>query len=242
MSCTNCDKVVTASPYAGMHFTVDPQIQRITGRDGKQYVLDGCLVTKTRKPRGGWGVTVVVNNQTLRVQGSSSTEVFNNVKSILELNGFSVSDRNIWLNLNIQWLDNTVDKHQKVTLPMLLEIVSSDPEHKSSTKKIKPAAWIKRVFGILELYLSQSIYEYKSFIALVQTVRSISNPIGSDVVGDSNLYIILNMAANDLELNPIYDQVAARQWLVDIRNRISKQFGLPDVTLEQYSQQNYWNR
>ena len=238
MSCSQCDKVANASPYAGMHFTADPSIKHVTGRDGRRYAVDSCLVAKTRRPRGGWGVTLIVNKQTVTVDGSTSDEVFNKVKSTLKINDFDVSDHNIWINLNIQWLDKVVDKHQKVTLSMLLEIVAPNPNQKPSDKVIKASDWFKRVFGILELYLAQNIYEYKSFLSLVQTARSISNPNSSNLIGNSDIYIILNMEANNLELNPIYGQVEARQWLVDIRNRIGKQSGLPDVTFEQYSQQN----
>lgn len=236
MACSTCNKV------SSMNFAVTNNAKFVTGRDGNSYPINSCLVARSRVPRSGWGVVFTINEQTVRVGGPTSASVYRSSKELFEKNDIVITEDELWLNLNIQWLERAVDKHQQVTLAELLRVSETVPEPEGApASTMAPAVWMDRVWSIVELYLAQPQYDQAKFTDLLHLTRSLANPAdNSNYTGNGNLYIILSFECSDIETNPIYGQMEARERLVDIRRKISQKVGLPVLTFEQVAKHNHW--
>ncbi len=113
MSCNSCLKVEPIDPL----------------KHGLQYnVAEGAVslavpaIPPMRRPRGGWAVEIYIHGQKSTVAGINARDVAYNVGQLLELNEVLYTLPQLWLNLNIQWVERAVEKYQKVSLDELLNI------------------------------------------------------------------------------------------------------------------------
>ena len=123
MACGTCSKIKQYDPdKSGLQYSLAYGVTVVEGKTGKQYPINSCLIDKPHMPRGGWSIVLWIHGQRTVVNGSTYRTVFLKTKELLELNNFSYTDLDIWLNLNIQWLENAINKYQSVVLESLLKL------------------------------------------------------------------------------------------------------------------------
>lgn len=123
MACNGCSKIKQYDPEkSGLQYSLAYGVTTVEGRSGKVYPIASNLITKPHTPRGGWSVVLWIHGQRTVINGLSARDVFYNTKKLLELNSFEYTDLEIWFNLNIQWLENAVNKYQNVVLESLLNL------------------------------------------------------------------------------------------------------------------------
>lgn len=125
MSCPNCKDVDVFIPdRSGLQYSRVSNVRQVTGKDGRTYSLTACLVPSLKSPQGGWWVKLWVKGHQLTVGGINPTDTFANAKSLFRLNEITVPDIDLWINLNIQWVERTSKKYLKVSLESILELVT----------------------------------------------------------------------------------------------------------------------
>lgn len=128
MSCTGCNKKQVFDPdKSGLQYSyVDGAPAFLTGRDGQIYLLDRCVVSSLKSPVGGWGVSLWIKGNLTFIPGTGPTNVFQGAVETLKLNGISFTFRDLWLNLNLLWLERVSPKYQKVSFDSLLELTKNN--------------------------------------------------------------------------------------------------------------------
>ena len=118
MSCNTCNKV---------HETIDPN------KHGLQYSLkdssvsiDSPLLAPAKAPRGGWYFELYLHGHVTRITRPKPRAVAEEVARLLDLNEILYTPSQLWLNLNIQWVGRAVEKYQKIRLPHLLAISTTN--------------------------------------------------------------------------------------------------------------------
>ena len=130
MACDSCNKSEPVTPAAAMTYAATAS--SVVGKDGVRYQINKSLIPAGRKPTGGWKVSLLVNGQFVTADGGSAEAVHAEAARLLKLNGAVYSDLDLWLNLNIQWLQRLAEKFQVVRERDLMSVASGSavpPEH-----------------------------------------------------------------------------------------------------------------
>ena len=118
MSCSTCKKLREG---VRLFYTTD-QTTVISRRDGLPKRITQPLFPPLRTPRGGWSVTFTINGQVMVFPGSAGRNVYHSVERILTTNDIHIRPLDLWLNLNIAWLQRADKRHQDVWLEDILAI------------------------------------------------------------------------------------------------------------------------
>lgn len=244
MSCQTCNKVKPAVSmgHSGLNYTLNPTASAIQDHFGKLVDLAQPVARRPHGPLGGWGVDFFINSIQTRFDGGGPDQVYHNVARVFELNNISYSPADLWLNLNIQWLQRVPKKYRRISMSQLMSAAipieyqsTTDPHAKLKPfdKRTKQSLW-----SLPELYLcvTPGRFNYSRFIMLAEVVKDLYSPEKSPFSGTSSDFqkIILNL--ENLSNNPTYTVEAARQWLWETMIDLD----LFDGTFDQYAAKNLW--
>ena len=221
----------------------------VTGKDGKAYALNQPLNGNAVQPSGGWKADIEVHGVPRTVTGRSGVAVFREAKRLLELNGAAFRELDLWLNLNIQWVQRVSDKHQVVTLSSLLSIAAEGehidpklpPKPLHSKRQVPPKIWGAKGWGMLQAYLSQDIYEWPRFLVLAQELSVWVNPTVNPSIGCGECFIHYTQELEKLKASPAFEQDDARRWLVNTMNLVNARKGVTPMSYEKAKSVNYWS-
>lgn len=119
MPCGSCQHVESDLPEVSLRYAAPERF--FTNAHGERFDLRRPLIRSDRSPTGGWRVGVVVNGQTVVVTGGSAKTVVKAVVALFKQNQQSVNLLDLWLNLNIQWLERTSEKYRLVSIEELVQ-------------------------------------------------------------------------------------------------------------------------
>lgn len=119
MPCGSCQHVESDLPEVSLRYSA-PERFFVTATEDRLDIKTP-LLRNDRTPTGGWRVSVVVNGQTIRVTGQSAKNVVKAVVALFKQNQQSVNLLDLWLNLNIQWLERTSEKYRLVSIEELIQ-------------------------------------------------------------------------------------------------------------------------
>ena len=119
MPCGSCQQVNSTLPEVSLRYSA-PERFFVTA-SGDRLDVKTPLIREDRSPTGGWKVDVVVNGQTIRVTGQNARNVVKAVVALFKQNQQSVNLLDLWLNLNIQWLERTSEKYRLVDIGELIQ-------------------------------------------------------------------------------------------------------------------------
>jgi len=214
MACSSCKKVVEFG-RSGLEYVRSDR--KISDRYGKLIPQAGSVVKKIHSPTGGWGVNFFVNDIRVTFDGGDPLTIFNKVSENFRLNGVSYTDKDLWFNLNLQWLQRQPAKYRVVGYEEFLTLADSsdftDPADSHAKALWHPEDWQETAFSFLALYLSSPDYRYPDFIVLVDHLLSMYNPTKSPLTGSSSKYISFMSTVKKLKDDPQYEVTGARQWL-----------------------------
>lgn len=225
---------------SGLDYTLKPGVNYISTQSGHNLALNVPVVEAPHGPVGGWHVKLFINSQQTEVKGRTAYEVFNAASMLLSLNDIAFTEPDLWLNLNIQWLQNQVARYRMVEVRELLDlaipVTYESPEGAHQRSLWASAEWSLKAWGILELYLVEQPYTFARFVVLVGELQDLYNPTKSPTTGDSEKYIQLIHAVDKLKNFPAYELSVAREWLWSAETLL----GMTDVDLETFSNNNHW--
>lgn len=118
MACSTCNKVEPTLPEVALRYS--SPVRFYVNQHGDRFDVHTPLIESFWTPSGGWKVNVVINAQTIRVTGRSAKGVVNAVIALFKQNQQSVDLTDLWLNLNIQWLERTLQKYRRISIEELL--------------------------------------------------------------------------------------------------------------------------
>jgi hypothetical protein len=244
MSCSTCNKVKVpvSMGHSGLNYTVQPEASPITDRFGKVVDLSQPIAKKPHSPLGGWGVDFFINSIQTHFDGAGPDIVYQNVARTFDLNRIDYTRADLWLNLNIQWLQRVPKKYRRIALSQLMSVAvpleyqkSSDPHAKVKpfTKATQASLW-----SLLEIYLcvAQTRFSYSRFIMLAEVVKDLYSPEKSPFSGTASDFQKITLNLENLSDIPTYTIEAARQWMWETMNDL----GLFDGNFDQYAAKNLW--
>ena len=242
MSCSTCknlDPIISVG-RSGLDYVYKADVTHLATRTGQFISLEESVVKNPHGPSGGWSAVFFINSQRTTIPGRSPLEVFVNAAELFRLNNVPFTERDMWLNLNIQWLQKQVERYRIVQVEELfalsMPVTYEEPQGLHQVKRWETASWAPKAWGSLELYLVDDNYAYSRFIVLVEELQVLYNPSKSPSTGDSAKNIQLTFAVDKLKKNPLYLRDEARDWLWFAET----QLGLIDITFETFSKNNHW--
>lgn len=228
--------------HSGLNYTLKPETEPIFDHFGKVVDLTQPVAKRPHTPLGGWAVEFFINSIQTRFDGAGPDTVYQNVARAFELNHISYTRADLWLNLNIQWLQRVPIKYRRIALSQLMlrsipinYDTSTDPHAKSKpfTKTTQSSLW-----ALLELYLcvAQVRFSYSRFIMLAEVVKDLYSPEKSPFSGTSSDFQKITLNLENLTNIPPYSVEAARLWLWETMIDL----GLFDGNFDQYAAKNLW--
>ena len=242
MACTNCDKVEEIPISSGLPYLLGIQ-STVQGRDGRHYPVNTCLVPKLYSPSGGWDATFYLKGQKVIASGSGSREVFAQTKEIFRLNEIPASSEDLWFNLNIQWTERSIESNRNVSLTDLLALAEPTEPADQGAHEIKRWSakdWSSKVWGLVETYLAQSVYQYTDFLSIISLIGNIFNPTDNPHLGHASCYRTFNTFSQELIKDPIYDQNEARHFFFNLQKSVNDVFKIVTATYEETAEKNHW--
>lgn len=127
MACTTCDKVTIIEPGKhGLQYSLAPGQSTVTARGGKTFPIISCMIPRPHQPRGGWRVVIFIHGQKTEITASTYAGVAIDAKALLDLNEIKYTIADLWMNLNIQWIEHAIERYQTVKLQDLLYISTTN--------------------------------------------------------------------------------------------------------------------
>lgn len=240
MACKNCQDPVATSTS---QLTYSAQADHVRGKDGVARSVSQPLVDKLNRPRGGWKALLTIHGQTQLVQEEDPKLVFSKAKELLSLNSIGFTERDLWLNLNIQWIERANEAKQKVRLSDIMAITVGAPAQQVAMKNrenIPPAIWGRKGWGFLQQYLAQDTYDYGEFLQVAVLLHKMVNPTINPSCGCADCYVHFTKHLHQLRQVPQYTQRGAQEWLVAAMNAVNAKKGTPELTFEQAAKLNHW--
>ncbi len=240
MACTTCQKPV-ATTASQLHFSTESD--HVRGKDGISRSIMQPLVDKLHRPQGGWKAVLTIHGQTQLVQDEDPRRVFDQAKQLLTLNNIAFTERDLWLNLNIQWIERANEAKQKVRLSdiMAITIGAANPAPALKNREnIPPAIWGRKGWGFLQQYLAQDTYDYGEFLQVAAILHKMVNPTINPSCGCADCYVHFTKHLHQLRQVPQYTQRGAQEWLVAAMNAVNAKKGAPELTFEQAAKLNHW--
>jgi len=246
MACPTCGKSQASTPVPSESESLNysTALTQVASRRGGMLPIAGPLVDDSTPPRGSWRVMIPVAGHTQEVKGGSPKAVFNNAKSLLERNGVTISDANLWLNLNIQWLQRVTKAHlQPVTLEELMAVATGNPPPQVayvSKANVPPKVWGSKGWAMLQTYLSMDNYDHGRFLLLANELANWVNPDLNPSKGCADCYRHYLAALAEIRQYANRTQAEAREWLVKTMNAVNLRNGKKALTMAEAATLNHW--
>lgn len=244
MACPSCQKPKMSTPSTETGLPYAAKVGTILDRQNRPISIGKLLLDQASPPHGMWRASIPVKGHFENVNGGDPYATFRQAKELMALNGVDVSDLDLWLNLNIQWLERSKKpQRHAVTLEALLTAASGNPAPvvaHVSRQNIGPKNWGRKGWGMLQMYLAQDVYEWNSFYRLAVELSNWVNPNLNPSIGCSTCYQHYMVALTRLRAEPLHEQQKARKWLVDTMNAVNRENGKPVLSYEDAAKINFW--
>lgn len=219
---------------------------QVTDLNGRVHSLDQSLVHPQVRPRRGWDVVLVINGSVTRVTGQSPKAVFLAAKRALSINQAEFTDIDLWLNLNIQWLDRLPPgKPRIVDIDRLLEIANGktreDIPKEVRRRSYTPDDWGAKGWAMVQMYLAKDTYSYSTFLFLVKELQDWVNPSSNPSIGCGDCFKHFTPAVTRLISRPLHSQDEARNWLIEVMNDVNRRKNRRQLTKEEAYKINFWS-
>ena len=216
MACKTCNKVVQNTD-SGIDYRVRDGVVSVVANNGATLRITEPAVARPHQPRQGWQVTLVVNGQRVVVPGKSAVEVRNAAERLLASNGISISAKDLWFNLNIQWLQRTPERYRMVDFERYLrlsEAVDRVIPDKHTKGRLEVSEWLDSAMWFLGIYLSTEAYRRDRFLTMAEGLLSLCDPVESPLTGSSRLFSKVSPRVTALTKTPAFTRDEARDWFV----------------------------
>jgi hypothetical protein len=117
MSCNTCNKVIDPNMNGLKYSFIGEPVLSISGLP-----IMKPMFGPARAPRGGWFFDIYLIGHSRRISGNTPRVVALEVMRLLDLNKLLYTPAQLWLNLNIQWVERAYEKHRIIDLSDLLAI------------------------------------------------------------------------------------------------------------------------
>ena len=243
MACRTCGTVKEPVP-ASSALSFSTSANQVRGINGQLYSVKKSLVPSHQRPSGGWAATFEIQGQRINFTGPSARSSFVEARRLLKLNGVAIHDRDLWLNLNLQWLERVPKKFHLVSISALMELAAPNvpaPDSPTANRaRIHVSEWESKGWGMLQMYLAQDVYEYGTFLTLVTEFRKWLDPAVNPTLGDPEVFRGITVSLAALRANPQYTQQGAREWLVDTLNEWRVRRGEEPTSFDEESLAYHW--
>lgn len=214
----------------------------VIGIRGETLGIRQPLLVKGSAPAGGWSSAIVFNGTKVVVSGASPVDVISSMAEILENNRVEFRTQDLWLTLNMDWLERTPEKNRRVSLESLLRIVES-PAPKVSFRGSCPAeAWCPAYLDHMGFYLGvdEGKFSYSLLLNMADVFFAVASPVYSHKTGDDKLRLILSRHQTDLRMVPRHHAEEAREWFHYLHSDVSSALNLEQLSLEKLQQKYHW--
>jgi hypothetical protein len=233
-------------PHSEPAMILRSKSENVQLRNGAVVPLYGSLIRSGKRPSGGWFFNFRVRGIDFKVNGISPQQVARQVHTKLKQNGVSISPADLWLNLNLQWMNRLDHEHFTVTreaLTSLIKIEAEDqgkPEDTSLRKSFTPEQWGSRAWKWLGLYLAQDDYNPIAFLLQLEAVLGLLNPMVSPATGCIKCYTEFSAEMQNIRNNMPRTLDDARKWLWSFHNKVNRRIGKPEITFLEARTLNFW--
>ena len=210
MGCAICDRIKARQEAEKSELDFRAMSNRVVGKNGNVYQLNGPLMPPGRSPSGGWSVLIRINGRLHQIPGPSAQAVFASVRKLLHLNGKTLSDRDLWLNLNIQWIKKSSEKYQVVRLSDLMAVAA--PLGNSSEVRFSATEWLLPVLNAICVWFASDYYSNEGLIQRIIDIQPLTDPVKNPLMGSPELFAETSRILDRLRQAPIYNRAEAREW------------------------------
>jgi hypothetical protein len=242
MSCKECNKVVDNTD-SGIDYRVREGISSIQANNGSMLRVTEPAIARPHQPRRGWQVRLTINGQSLVVPGKSALEVRNAAERLLVQNGIKVSPKDLWFNLNVQWLRRTPEKYQLVDLGRYLALAVPQERvfaEKHTKRRWAAADWLEKALWLIGAYLSGDDYDRSRFLSSAEMLLVLCDPLVSPVTGSAKVFSPLFSQVSILTKSPAFNRDDARTWLVETLLILPLPESFGPVTVEGVANKYHW--
>lgn len=223
---------------------------RVRSRTGQMVPVIQPLVMPHGRPHTGWTIRLNTNGQRVNFTGNHPLTVVKKVFKFLEDNSIKYSKLDVWLNLNIQWLNRTSTKYQNVLLQDLMEIATPTTPASAATAVVDaasrafqapeptalpsfpPSDWGRIGWEWLNLILTQEDYMEEEFLMHLDTVGRLLDPQMNPITGCAECDIEFQRKRRELAKGELNTKEAARRWLWAFHNSVNKRLDKAEITFE----------
>lgn len=242
MACGTCNKVVDLAD-GGIDYRLREGVVSIQANNGTSLRITESAVARPHQPRQGWQVTLTINGQRMVVPGKSPVEVRNAAEHLLVQNGVKVSVRDLWFNLNIQWLRRTPEKHRMVDLNRYLSYAEPQDRvvsDKHSRGVWNASEWLDLALWFIGIYLSSESYNRVHFESMAESLLETCDPAVSPITGSSKVFIPLSARVSSLVKRPAFTRDEARDWFVSTLQTLPLNNAPVPATMESVATKYHW--
>lgn len=243
----NAKQITLAEPADTVELNYRATKSSITTIRGRRESMLQPLVASYGKPTGGWQVQVRVKGIPCYFTGNSGMQVFNALKKHLKANDVVVSDLDIWLNLNIQWLSKLPEKHKLVRTSELMALAAPNDKFEiptdPSARNYTPADWGAKAWDMLGAYLAQDTYLWEGHLGFLTQLLIVQQMLNNDMnpsIGCNECYLEFTKELDVLRSNPLYSAEKAKEWLHKFHNLVNARLGKPQVSYRTAKQRYLW--
>lgn len=189
-------------------------------------------------PNSGWRVPVKLKELSYTINAKSAHDAFNKVQEYLTRNGVIIDPLNIWLHLNLYWLERVVPNQRTVPLSALQAIAQEPVSVLIERDGYGPVHWGSKAWFLAGVYLAVTEDEY-----LESEMRAIYAPWNTcfllkDSIGcpECSSHWVEEYAAADLTT-----LTKAREFFVNVQNEIRTRQERPLLTFAEAAKNHHWS-
>ncbi len=219
----------------------------IISKSGQSISLSQALLRPYARPHAGWFVKFLIKGIPNKIKGASANDTFFNTKSILNLNNIEVSDNDLWVNLNLQWLERASEGDSLVFLADLYAISSSSSKilpavnNEPIPMNYSPSMWGSIAWNWLGLYLASDVYLLDDFKFILKQVKELLDPNVNSSTGCEECFLECAKELSKLDYTGWpRTQEEARTWLYTFHNEVNGRIGKPVISREEANIKNNW--
>jgi len=203
--------------------------------------LNGSLILGAYRPSGGWRAQFQINGVNHLIDGRTAHEVALRTSQAHAKNGISLTAADIWLNLNLQWMDRLDAKRFTATQAALTEmIVTEGTEAPTKRRVFPPEVWGSIAWKWLGLFLAKDDYLPDLFLHELERVLSMLDPALCPTLGCLTCFVEFSAELNRIRLNMPETKEDARRWLHSFHNRVNARIGKSQLSFASAAEVNFW--
>ena len=188
-------------------------------------------------PNSGWRVPVKLKELSYTINAKSAHDAFNKVQEYLTRNGVIIEPLNIWLHLNLFWLQRVASSQRVVPLPAL-QALSKEPVSVLIEKDGYGPQWYGRwLWGVAGVYLAVTEDEY-----LEAEMRLIYAPWNNCFLRKESIGCedCSNSWVKEYAVADLSSLVKAREFFVNVQNEIRTRQERPLLTFAEAAKTHHW--